>query len=287
MAYALALGNFDGLHLGHKRIITKMLGYAKENDLDVALFTFENDLDLFLGKKGGLVHIFSERKKILENLGVQKILSYNADKNFLSMEGKEFLDKINDKIEIKAYFCGKDYAFGKGASCKTDCLTEYAKAKNQKVFVVDDYELFGEKVSTTRIKKHLENGEIERANKLLGESYFIDGKVVTERQVGRTLGYPTANLKLDIEKFKLKDGVYGGYTFIDGKKYNVAINYGGRPTFEMDGMFLEAYVIDYSGDLYGKCLTLYFEKYIRSIERFNSAEELKKQIERDIEKCKK
>jgi riboflavin kinase/FMN adenylyltransferase len=140
------------------------------------------------------------------------------------------------------------------------------------------------RVSTTHIKEPLSDGKIELANVMLGENYSVSGKVIDGRKVGRKLGIPTINLAVDKTCLFLKDGVYSGRTEIDGKEFKLVINYGGRPTFNLDEKLIEAHIIDYSGDLYGKEVKIEFLSYIRGLYAFRDQDQLKEQIKKDIER---
>ncbi len=278
----IALGFFDSVHIGHQKVISKCIELAGDN-FSPAVFTFKGNLKKAIGISNGKnVFYPNERKEILNGFGIDKILFAPVSKTFLSKGKLAFLNYLNDIYDIKGYVCGSDYKFGKDGQGNVQYLKEYAKAHNQTVETVDIFSVDNKKVSTSLIKEYLNIGNIEKANELLGFDYFLTGKVFHDRQVGRTLGFPTLNIKTEIDRFLIKEGVYSGYTFIDGKKYKAVINYGARPTFDLNGKLIEAHVIGYNGNLYNKVVKIYFLKYLREVKKFNDIEKLKAQIEEDI-----
>lgn len=277
----LALGYFDALHLGHQSIIKETVNQSKNLMAEPVLFTFDGDLSAFFKKSTGVIFTFNERLELLKNFGIKDVHLAPLSEKYLSISKKEFLDGLNSIYDIKAYVCGDDFTFGKNAEGNVGYLKEYASIHNQKVFVKNEVSVLNGRVSTTRIKNLLLNGDIDDVNKLLGFDYYISGKVVRGRGVGKTLNFPTANLDFSSEKFSIKNAVYGGYVYIDDKKYKCIINCGKAPTFDV-GFSLEVHVIDYAGDLYDKPLKVYFTKYLRDIVKFSSKEELIDQLTKDV-----
>ncbi len=279
----LALGYFDCVHVGHREVIKRAKDVADKLKCKLVVFTFGGNLRAMTdGKEHKFVFTPKEREELILSLGADEIYFAPASKEFLSLSKEEFLDKINDLYNIKCYVSGSDYRFGKGASGNIADITEYASVHSQKTIVVSYVVREGERVSTTSIKKLLSEGKIERANVLLGAQYFVTGKVVRDRGVGRKLGYPTANLDLCEERQPLAYGVYSGRVKVDNGEYRAVINYGSRPTFNVNKVVLEAHLLDFEGDIYGKEITVSFDKFIRGIVTFSSEEELKAQLKKDI-----
>ncbi len=277
----VALGYFDSVHKGHEEVIKKAISIAKNLKIKTAVLTFNKDLSYYFGK-GGSVLTFSERQKRLIALGVDYIIDYPVNKTYLSKGKKAFLNYLNGIYDINGYVLGEDFTFGKNATGNLKYIKEYADKNGQFVEVVPFKLLDGKKISTTTIKEYLVSGEIEKANLLLTCPYEVTSKVIKDRGVGRTIGFPTANLLIDDSKLKLKNGVYSGYSIIDGKKYKALINYGNRPTFGLNKVLIEVHFKNFNGNLYGKTLTVYFDKFIRDIKKFSSIEELKNQITKDL-----
>ncbi len=283
----IALGCFDSVHLGHQKVIKTAKKYADENGLTLTVFTFSGNLKAIIGSNDEQnVYLTEEREKLLKSLGVNDIYFAPSTKEFLSTDKKDFLDHLNQKYNIACYFSGEDYtfgAFGKGDVCY---LSAYAKEHNQKHMVVKTLNMFDQKISTTLIKKHLKDGQIDKVNLLLGRNFSVCGTVFKDRQVGKSLGFPTANIKLDKDKICVKTGVYVGKTKVDVKEYLSIINCGARPTFNLNESVIESHLIDFNGNLYGKKIEVYFLSYLRDIKKFESQDKLKEQLSFDIIKAK-
>ncbi len=283
----IALGYFDSMHLGHQRVINKAREFADKNGCSLTVFTFLGNVkDVLKGRKESSVYLPSEREKIIKAFGADEIYFAPITKDFLSLDRKIFLDDLNKKFNIKGYVSGVDYTFGSFGNGNVDYLTEYAKAKGQTHVLVDTFTIDGEKVSTTLIKSLLGRGEIKKANSLLGRNYSISGTVIKDRQVGKQLGFPTANVLIDSQKFLIKDGVYSGLVEFDSKTYKSIINYGARPTFNLDKKIVEAHLIGFDKNLYGKQIEVQFLDYMRDIQKFDSIEKLIEQLEFDMQRIK-
>lgn len=280
----IALGYFDCVHIGHRRVIENTIALSKKLNCTPVVFTFDGNLRaLTQGDLSKRVYSLEERKSILTRMGIEDFYIAPTTKQFLSMDKTAFLDNLNQRFNIKAYVSGEDYRFGTMGSGDVDYLNEYAKSKGQTVVTVSMQTLNEKTVSTTYIKELLTQGEIEKANQMLGDSYSVSGVVFKDRSFGTKIGFPTINVKIDEQKHHLKNGVYQGRIKLD-KWYKAVINYGARPTFNLCEKLLEAHIIGYNGDLYDKTVTVYFEKFIREIKTFNNADELKLQLKKDVEK---
>lgn len=281
----IALGYFDSVHIGHREVIKRAKALAEKLNSKLVVFTFSGNLKAVLGGESEkYIYSTKERETLLSELGADEVYFAPTDLDFLSLGKLAFLNKLNRIFNISGYVCGRDYKFGRFAKGSAIDLEKYAKSKGQQLEVVDFVNFENEKVSTSTIKKLLKNGEIEKANLLLGKNFFALGKVFRDRGVGKELGYPTANIKLTSQKQALKKGVYAGKVKFLDKEYKAVINVGGRPTFDLSETLIEAHLIDFDGDLYDKTIIVEFEKFIRELVKFASIEQLKEQIERDKEK---
>ena len=269
---AMLLGGFDGLHVGHRQLLSR----AKTYNLPVGVMTIVG------GKDDGLF-TFAERESIFRANGVDFVfeLTFSEIKD---LSPSAFLELLQKEFAPKAFICGEDFRFGAGASGTPKWIEEWGQVR---VEVLSLVEIAGEKVSSRNVKSLLQDGKIEEANLRLGERFFLMGKVEKDRQVGRTLGFPTANIAYPQGKFALKKGVYETRVFVDEKEYKGITNYGARPTFENESVWTETYLDDFDGNLYGKELKLEFVRYMREITKFGSAEELKAQLTKDIQAVKK
>lgn len=180
--------------------------------------------------------------------------------------------------------CGEDYTFGKNREGNAEYLKNYCADKGVFCTVMPIIFKNGEKISSTLIKKFLNDGDIEKANMLLGGNYFLSGKVLHGRAVGRTIGFPTLNVEISPRKAPLKRGVYATETIIDGNRYKSITNYGSAPTFDENGFLIETFVLDFRSDVYGKEVIIEFLKYLREDKKFANARLLQKQLDEDIKK---
>lgn len=285
----IALGMFDSIHLGHKKIIDGCVKYAKNNCVLSVVVTFDNDVSSVINGNGGkhaCVYTLAERVRIIKNLGANDVLIIPTSPDFLSKDKKDFLEYLDGLYDIKGYFCGFDYTFGKNAEGNVEYLTEYAKDTGKFVSVEPEITDGNEKISTSKIKNLLSQGNVEKANEYLPQCYFVTGIVEKDRGIGKKLGFPTVNISLDERKFLLKNAVYGGRVTVDKITYKAVINYGSRPTFGLSKPLLEAHLVGFSGDLYGKEITVFFDKFIREIKTFNDIDGLKEQLKKDVGEVK-
>ena len=270
-ATTLLLGGFDGLHLGHRQL----LRCAKQHPNPVGVMTI-------FGGKGDCIFTQEERELVFKKAGVDFVFELDFSK-IKDLSPKDFLAPLQKEFSPSLLLCGEDFRFGAGA--KGDPAT--LKSQNgAQVQVLPLLEKDGRKVSSYEIKNCLAKGDIEGANALLGERFFLLGEVVRDRQVGRTLGFPTANILYPQDKFALKKGVYETCVTLDGVEYKGITNYGTRPTFGDETLLTETYLDGFEGDLYGKRLQVEFIRYLRGVERFDSAEALKKQLQADIRRVR-
>ena len=274
----VVLGCFDAVHVGHAELLKKAKLQAKINGLDLGVMMFAE------GKGGRQVFTFEERLAFLAGYNTKFVLKIDYTDEFKKTTAADFLHNLEEHINVKAYMSGKDFRFGAGAKGKSSTLKNYAEDEENGVWYmpVKDVMVDGEKVSTTLIKKYIEEGKIQKANALLGRQYFVTGEVCEGHGRGKTLGFPTANIVYPANKVLVKDGVYGVEAEIDGTVYRGVANCGPRPTFGEDAVVLEAYFEGLSEELYGKPVTIKFVNYIRGIKKFDSAEALSQQISRDI-----
>ena len=268
----LVLGGFDGLHCGHQKLLARAKTYA----LPVGIMT------ILGGKDGSSLFTETERELVFQEAGADFTFVSRFEK-IKDMSPEAFANLLTGKFPVKAFICGDDFRFGYQASGTPETLK---RATRVRVDVEELLTFNGEKVSTSQIKTCLKNGETEKANALLQGKFFLLGEVVKDRQVGRTLGFPTANITYPKEKFSLKNGVYETRVTIEGKTYRGITNYGARPTFDDENVLTETYLDGFSGDLYGKTLRVEFVRYLREITRFSGVEALKEQLKTDVRRVR-
>lgn len=269
---AMLLGGFDGLHIGHRRLLSR----AKQSGFPVGIMTI-------MGGKDGNIFTFAERESIFKENGADFVLELPFSE-IKDMSSREFLDFLVEEFHPSLFVCGEDFRFG----AKAQGTPEMLKTSTQvRVEILSLVEMGGEKISSGKIKAFLGGGKVENANVLLGEEFFLCGKVEKDRQIGRTIGFPTANIPYPQDKFPLKTGVYETNVTVDNKTYKGITNYGARPTFDNERVVTETYLDGFSGDLYGKELTVRFVRFLRGVTKFESVDALKKQLEKDINRVRK
>ncbi len=268
----MLLGGFDGLHVGHKQLVAR----AKTYNLPIGIMT------IFRGKsEQGLFTAF-EREGIFKSAGIDFVIELPfADIQHLSPEA--FIRLLMEESSVKAFICGDDFRFGKNAAGNAETIKRVVQVC---VEIVNLVHIDGEKASSTAIKKHLSDGNVQLANRILGEEFFLVGEVIKDRGIGKTLGFPTANIVYPTDKFPLKQGVYETRVRIDGKTYKAITNYGARPTFDERTVLTETYIDGFDGNLYGKTLQIYFVRFLRENQKFDSVETLKNQLQKDIEEVR-
>ena len=287
---ALCLGYFDGVHLGHVALIKHghmNRIYDGEDNLALGVLTFNNPIAKFKdnGKSKEILTTIEDRSSMISNLDiVDYLLVMHVDANFTNLSPEDFIN-ILKKMNVKQVFCGSDYHFGKDGAGDVELLN-----KHFVVNVLDIHNPFEEKISTHTIIDHIKNGEIEKANKELGYHYAITGKVVQGKKKGRDLGFPTMNVKPVANYVLPKFGVYKSRVVVGVREYLGMTNVGMRPTLGYEGEEpgIETHLIDIKVDeLYGEEVIVTFEEFIREEKKFDSVDELKAQIARDLESIKK
>lgn len=275
MENAIALGTFDGVHLGHKAVLS-----LPDNCRKIAV-TFKKPPKSVLGRETSLITNFEAKKKILENIGIEKIdvLDFEAIKD---MSPIEFLEFLYSKYHPVLISCGFNYKFGKNASGNVDTLAQFCKEKGIILECKEPISFGGSVVSSTAIREMIKNGEIEKANELLSYPFSFEATVLGGDKRGRTIGFPTINQKYPAELVVPKFGVYKTKTVIENKLYESITYIGNRPSFASEYIISETNILDFSGDLYGKEIKIILIKFLREELKFSSVEELKNQINRDL-----
>ena len=282
----VALGNFDGIHLGHRAIIEACARTAREEGLLSLVWSFRRHPEHILkgSFSSGNIISLSDKEEIMTDLGIGHIIWENFESvRFLSPE--EFCQTILlKKLYAKKVFCGFNFTFGKNGAGNADFLKEYLTPLGVEVIALDPVTQGGEPISSTRIRALLSDGNMEQAAQLLGRPYSIRFPVLHGKHLGTKIGFPTLNQSFPEEYVVPKKGVYAVRMILDGKSYPGVCNVGNRPTVDQNGETLaETHLFDFSGDLYGKKVKVEFFSFLRPEKRFSSLEELKKQITKDRE----
>ncbi|MFW5957727.1 MAG: bifunctional riboflavin kinase/FAD synthetase [Desulfosalsimonas sp.] len=289
----VAIGNFDGVHLGHQAILNQVLEKAKEiNGTSVAI-TFDPHPVKVLGNNGSppLITVLEQKIELIQHLGFDVLVCIPFDRSFAELTAYEFLEEILvKKIGMKAIVIGRDYTFGKNRKGNVAFLQQYAEKYGFEVIVPDWVPVLPEsteRVSSTRIREIIEQGRVSDAKPLLGRHYQLRGKVDRGRdRGGRKLGFPTANLRIHDELCP-KTGVYAVTVETSFGFYQGVANIGYSPTFDDHIFTVEVHLLDFSGDLYNKKIRVNFIERIRGEKKFSGIEELSEQISRDIETARR
>ena len=286
-----ALGLFDGVHQGHRLIINKAVAAAKEKGLKSAVFCFKTNTVTSKGENGKIEMLISDEEKLekIEALGVDYI--YSPDfAVFKGMTPEDFVEEILFKrLNCVCAVCGTDFTFGKFAQGKASDLGRIGEAYGMDAVVMDKLAIDGEEVSSTAIREYIKSGEISRANKLLGYNFGFELTVCYGNQLGRTWNFPTINQEIPEDRILPKFGVYCSRVEIDGEKYYGVTNIGIKPTVEKNikTPLAETYIIDFDGDVYGKTVRTELYEFIRPERKFESFDELKAEIGKNICQAKK
>lgn len=278
----LALGFFDSVHTGHREVLRAAASLSKEAEL--AAFTFSNNPAKILGQKKPLIYTFEERLGRFAEEGVQAVVRTPFRAEFADCPAEEFLDRLDQTLCLRGVAAGKDFRFGRAAEAGT---TELAAFCRRKGIAFAEVPLYGgsEKVSSTRIRELLKAGEMEQANELLGAPYRISGNVRAGNAVGRKMGFETANILLSPQKLKPAAGVYATVGEVEGRRFPSVTNLGARPTVDGNSYRCETHFIGLHEDLYGKKITVRFYQRLRGIVKFETLDELKAQISRDVQRA--
>ena len=284
----VTIGTFDGIHLGHKKIIDEVLKKSSMYGGRNFVVTFDPHPRQVVSQQDNikLLNSLDEKKDILKDSGIQNLLVIKFTKEFSQLSSEEFFKKyIIDGIGIKEVVIGYDHHFGKGRGGDKNTLEELGRTFDFNVTSVDAVSIEGVTVSSTKIRNAINEGNIKLANILLGKFYSLSGEVVKGDQRGRQLGFPTANIRLN-DKNKLLPliGIYAVEIWMDNSRHYGLMSIGKRPTFYNEGsVTTEVYILDFDEEIYGKTVTVNIIERIRGEEKYSSAEELVKQMNKDKE----
>lgn len=286
---AAAIGAFDGLHLGHQHILKNTVSYARQNHLTPAAILFNPLPSQFFGSLGANERLLlrSEQEAKLKELGIERIVVLPFSKAIANLSADGFLAAMQSALHAERLFMGSDFSIGKDREGTPDVLTGLGKKHGFSVEIIEKDILDGDVISSTRIRSLLHEGQIPQANRLLGYSFFFSGSIIHGEARGRKLGFPTLNVKIPEGKLVLSNGVYAVCTILDGVAHASVTNIGVRPTFGLEnkGIIVESFMLHTHGSFYGENAELRFVEKLRDEIRFDSAEALKAQINRDIERA--
>jgi riboflavin kinase / FMN adenylyltransferase len=281
----VTIGTFDGVHIGHQKILQKVKKLAQIENCQSVVLTFFPHPRMVLQQDNSikLLNTINEKTKIFEKLGIDNLIIHPFDEEFSELSADGFVKNILvSQLNIKKIVIGYDHRFGKNRSADFNDLIEFGKKYNFDVEEISVEEINDSAVSSTKVRNYLLEGKVENAANYLGYNYSITGKVVKGNQLGRTIGFPTANISIE-ESYKLvpKNGVYIVKTTLDSTILFGMMNIGTRPTVDGKNQTTEVYFLNFDKEIYDSILTIEFIKFIREEHKFNSFEDLKIQIEKD------
>lgn len=283
----VALGTFDGVHLGHQTVLEVAHTIALCEGLRSCALTFLNHPLSVVGNGAPpLLTLPAEKALLTSHCGVDEMVMRPFTREFAEMPPEMFVRMLVEKYHAKHIVVGDNYSFGAKGAGDIVLLNRMSQERGYVLHVVPKVRISGMDVSSTNIRNLLAQGDVRRAAVLLGRAYTIGGPVVHGRRIGHRMGYPTINVALPQEKLLPKYGVYFGYAQIAGEQYRAMFNLGVKPTVGSDAPTLEAYLIDFEGDIYGEAARVSFVARIRDEKRFASLEELSAQIAKDVEKAR-
>lgn len=281
----VTIGTFDGVHIGHKAILKRLVETAKRENLDSAVLTFFPHPRMVLQQDSGiqLINTIEERTYLLEKTGLDHLIIHPFTRQFSRLTALEYVrDILVERLKVKKVIIGYDHRFGRNRTANIENLKEFGKIYDFEIEEISAKEIDDVAVSSTKIRRALNAGDVATANSYLGYDFMISGTVVKGRAIGRTLDYPTANLELD-NSYKLipKNGVYIVKAQLDHKEVFGITSIGTNPTVGGDKKTIETHFLDFNQDLYGKKITVEFLKFIRDEEHFESVEILRQAIVND------
>ena len=285
---AVALGNFDGLHIAHMKIIRDCVKIAEKRGLKSGVLLFEENTKSVAGNRPVELITTNEQKLALlgrEQLDFVYIRRFTEE--FMQKSPEEFVRLLIKNLKPKIVCVGYDYRFGHKAAGDVNMLKELGEKYGFEVVVTDKITVDGETVSSTHIRDLVRNGRVDEAIEFLGRRYTISGEVVEGLKNGRKMGLPTANVDYDKHMVLPKEGVYAGITEIDGRRFKSVINVGKNLTFDAKKLTVESHILDFDEDIYGKVINVLFAKRLRGVFKFENVDELKAQINSDKEAARK
>lgn len=281
---AVALGKFDGIHLGHRRLLDRVLEQKKQG-LRTVVFTFDTSAASFFGGEEKELTTREEKRDAFSRLGIDVLIEFPLNRETAATEPEEFVSHYLAAQMQTSYLCaGPDISFGKGGAGDYALLADYAKTYGYRVELIDKVRVDGEEVSSTRVRQAVRAGEMEKAAAMMGAPYRVSGKVAHGRQLGRKLGMPTANLIPDERKLLPPNGVYYSRARLGEKIYRGISNVGYKPTVSEEKILgVETYLYDFTGEVYDRDMDVELLAFRREERAFENVEALRRQIEADVE----
>jgi riboflavin kinase / FMN adenylyltransferase len=286
----VTIGSFDGVHRGHKELISNLVLKAHQNRSPAVVVTFSPHPAVFF-KRAPLNYSLTtneERESLLREIGVDSVITLNFNLELANTSASEFIQRLEKDLQLKKLFVGYNFALGHGRTGDVSTLKQFGKTMGFDVEVFDPVKVDNEIISSSLIRSLLQEGQIQRANKMLGRAYSLEGPVIHGEHRGNKLGFATANLQLPPDRMLPAKGVYACRAFVEGKIFQAVTNIGIRPTFEnpLQNPRVEPHILDLQEDLYGKTLKIELLDFLRAEQTFSSPGALIEQVNRDIQKTR-
>lgn len=282
-----ALGYFDGVHLGHQALLIACGNLAQRSDCEAGVVTFDTHPGTLVSNRAPLlINTAQDRSRMLMGHGLKQLLVLPFDEKLMHMPWQAFLEDLIER-GAAGFVCGDDFRFGYKGQGNPQNLAQFCRERNMPYAIVPEQSIDGVRISSTYIRTLIENGDMETATKFMGHPHILSGTVVRGRQLGRTIGIPTANLLIPEGVVVPRLGVYACTCLVDGKTYLAVTNIGSRPTVDGHQVRAESWLLDFDGDLYGKFIELHFYQFLRPERKFPSLEELRAEILKNGEDTRK
>ena len=276
-----ALGFFDGVHRGHQALLAACCRLARDHNCEAAAITFDrHPQSLFTARIPPVINTVADRCRVLRHYGIRHVELLPVTEEVMSTDWQDFLDGLLDR-GAAGFVCGDDFRFGSRGEGEAEKLQVYCALQGLPCVIVPEQTVENVRVSSTHIRSLLEQGDMEQAIRFLGHPHILTGEVVAGRSLGRTMGTPTANLRIPEGIICPRHGVYACRALVDGQVFSAVTNIGTRPTVSGTHVTVEPWLLDFHGDLYGRELTLAFHKFLRPEQKFDSLEALRAEIRRN------
>ena len=280
----LTIGVFDGVHLGHKHLLSQLKERARQEDWLSGVITFRQHPQAVLSPQTELPCLtdLTQRVRLLKNEGIDVVITLSFTPELAQLGTRQFVELLKKYLRMRGLVIGPDFALGHSREGDVNTLRTLGQEMDFSVTVVPPLVINSEVVSSTAIRNALAGGDMKRVDNLIGRPFGLHGRVIPGAGRGMELGFPTANLEIDSQQALPLDGVYATWAYIDDSAYQSMTNIGRRPTFDAGERTVEVYFLDYHGDLYDQELRIDIIERLRGEERFNTADELKKQVAEDV-----
>lgn len=283
----LTIGVFDGVHRGHQHLIKRLVAQAHENQMLAVVMTFFPHPDRVIHGQEGRYYLMTpdEKAQHLLDLGIDIVITHHFDEQARQVRALTFVEQLIHHLQLKHLWVGADFGFGYKREGNVPFLIEQGQARGFDVTVVDmvSSDTLGDHISSTSIRQLILTGDVEAVRHLLGRGYSIAGEVIHGKKLGRTIGFPTANVDVWDEQIMPLFGVYAGWAYLGDERFMAMTNVGISPTVDYKGVTVEAYLLDFDRDIYGETLTVTFEKFLRPEIKFNGLDELIAKIKQDVD----